>query len=247
MCSGVCSSEPHSQWAESARPSLCRCFLSPQWPVHRRKMVVWVLLSRVLNPGLVCAISWHSCPRLVYISNKNTPSMHHPGRWNVTTSMVGLKNGHIRKKSHPRDIAGNAEEEQMCVLFFKLTWSSFGLYLLLFHPSYARSSIQWVRWSSQSAAVSQPVPKASCGHPPDWVMSGVSKCRRWGRTAGCVGGLRTTWTFIWMFWSLWIEGNSSKNKQRVFLKVARSVWTFWFLTLYNIMCILRVLGVTEWS
>ena len=29
--------------------------------------------------------------------NKNTPSIHHPQRWNVTTSMVGLKNGHIRK------------------------------------------------------------------------------------------------------------------------------------------------------
>ena len=48
MSSGVCSSEPHSQWAESARPSFFRCFLSPQWPVRRRKMVVWVLLSRVL-------------------------------------------------------------------------------------------------------------------------------------------------------------------------------------------------------
>ena len=34
MCSGVCSSEPHSQWAESARPNLSRCFLSPQWPVQ---------------------------------------------------------------------------------------------------------------------------------------------------------------------------------------------------------------------
>ena len=48
MCSGVCFSGPHSQWAESARPSLFRCFLNPQWPAHRRKMVVWVLLSRVL-------------------------------------------------------------------------------------------------------------------------------------------------------------------------------------------------------
>ena len=48
MCSGVCSSEPHSQWAESARPNLFRCCLSPHWPVCRRKMVVWVLLSRVL-------------------------------------------------------------------------------------------------------------------------------------------------------------------------------------------------------
>ena len=48
MCSGVCSSEPHSQWAESARPSLFRCFPSPQWPECRWKMVVWALLSRVL-------------------------------------------------------------------------------------------------------------------------------------------------------------------------------------------------------
>ena len=48
MCSGICSSKPHSQWAESARPNLFRCFLCPQWPVRRWKMVVWVLLSRVL-------------------------------------------------------------------------------------------------------------------------------------------------------------------------------------------------------
>ena len=47
--------------------------------------------------------SWHSCPRWVNASNKNMTSMHHPQRPNVTTSMVGLKNGHIRKnltKSH---------------------------------------------------------------------------------------------------------------------------------------------------
>ena len=43
-----------------------------------------------------------------------------PGAWNVTASTVGLKrNGHIRKKiSHkmvnPRDLAGNAEEEDEC-------------------------------------------------------------------------------------------------------------------------------------
>ena len=29
-------------------------------------------------------------------ATKSTPSMHHPRRWNVTTSIVGLKNGHIR-------------------------------------------------------------------------------------------------------------------------------------------------------
>ena len=41
--------------------------------------------------------SWHLCPRRVNAGNKNTPSMHHPRRRNVTTSMVGLKNGHVRK------------------------------------------------------------------------------------------------------------------------------------------------------
>ena len=41
--------------------------------------------------------SWRSCPRRVNASNKNTPSTHHPRRRNVTTLMVGLKNGHIRK------------------------------------------------------------------------------------------------------------------------------------------------------
>ena len=41
--------------------------------------------------------SWHSCPRQLNAGNKNTPTMHHPRRRNVTTSMVGLKNGHICK------------------------------------------------------------------------------------------------------------------------------------------------------
>ena len=40
---------------------------------------------------------WHWCPRRVNTGNKNTPSMHHPRRRNVTTSMVGLESGHIRK------------------------------------------------------------------------------------------------------------------------------------------------------
>ena len=35
--------------------------------------------------------SWRSCPRQVNAGNKNTSSMHHPQRRNVTTSMVGLK------------------------------------------------------------------------------------------------------------------------------------------------------------
>ena len=41
--------------------------------------------------------SWRSCPRRVNAGNKNTRSTHHPRRRNVTTLMVGLKNGHIRK------------------------------------------------------------------------------------------------------------------------------------------------------
>ena len=55
-------------------------------------------------------------------------------------------------------------------------------------PSHARFSVRWVRRSPQSAAVSQPVPKASCGLPPDWAMSDVSSHRRWGRIAGCGWG-----------------------------------------------------------
>ena len=41
--------------------------------------------------------SWHSCPRWVNAGNKNTPRMHLPQRQNVTTSMVGLRIGHLRK------------------------------------------------------------------------------------------------------------------------------------------------------
>ena len=41
--------------------------------------------------------SWRSCPRRMNAGNKNTPSTHHAQRRNVTTLMVGLKNGHIRK------------------------------------------------------------------------------------------------------------------------------------------------------
>ena len=55
-------------------------------------------------------------------------------------------------------------------------------------PSHSRFSVRLVRRSLQSAAVSQPVPKTSCGHPPDWAMSGISSHRRWGRIAGCGWG-----------------------------------------------------------
>ena len=35
--------------------------------------------------------SWHSSPGWVNAGNKNTPSMHYPQRWKVTTSVAGLK------------------------------------------------------------------------------------------------------------------------------------------------------------
>ena len=38
-----------------------------------------------------------TCPTWMNASDNNTPSMHYARRWNVTTSMVGLRNGHIRK------------------------------------------------------------------------------------------------------------------------------------------------------
>ena len=58
--------------------------------------------------------------------NKNTPSTHHPRRRNVATLMVGLKNGHIRKTSHPkvvnpRDIAAPL----LCPI--SLSWGPTGL------------------------------------------------------------------------------------------------------------------------
>ena len=61
--------------------------------------------------------SWRSCPRRVNASNKNTPSTHHPRRRNVTTLMVGLKNGHIRKNLtqkvvNPRDIARERKKKK---------------------------------------------------------------------------------------------------------------------------------------
>ena len=61
--------------------------------------------------------SWRSCPRRVNAGNKITPSTHHPRRRNVTTLMVGLKNGHIRKNLtqkvvNPRDIAGERKKKK---------------------------------------------------------------------------------------------------------------------------------------
>ena len=45
---------------------------------------------------------WFSCSRWVNAGNKNTPSMHHPWRWNVTMSMVGYAKI-LPKMVNPRD------------------------------------------------------------------------------------------------------------------------------------------------
>ena len=74
------------------------------------------LLDESINRGLVCAYmhsikrTWHSCPKWVNAGNENTPSIHHPRRRNMTTSMVGLKTVTYAEVSpkmvNPREIAG---------------------------------------------------------------------------------------------------------------------------------------------
>ena len=77
--------------------------------------------------------SWRSHPRRVHASNTHTPSMHHPLRWDMTTSVVELKtvtytkispqNGAPhryswgtqkmkKKKKKKKTLYGNAEEEE---------------------------------------------------------------------------------------------------------------------------------------
>ena len=87
--------------------------------------------------------SWHSCPRRMNAGNKNTPSMHHPQRRNVTTSMVGIKKkwSHTQK-SHtkwwtPEIQLGKAEETIPITHAYKTcshlhdivsNWQQFGLH-----------------------------------------------------------------------------------------------------------------------
>ena len=59
---------------------------------------------------------WHSCLKWVNAGNKNTPSMHHPRRRNVATSVVGLKDDHIHENltqnGEPQRYSwGNTEQE----------------------------------------------------------------------------------------------------------------------------------------
>ena len=55
--------------------------------------------------------SRHSCPSRVNSGDKNTPSMQHPGRRNVATSMVGLNKK--KKPSHMRrNLTPNGEAQR---------------------------------------------------------------------------------------------------------------------------------------
>ena len=61
--------------------------------------------------------SWHSCPRPMNASNKNTTSMHHPQRWNMTTLL--LDNSFVTsakilaKMVNSTDLPGSIEEEEV--------------------------------------------------------------------------------------------------------------------------------------
>ena len=74
-----------------------------QTPFPQKNSFKWEYKPR---SSLHTCISSHglkrSCPRRVNDGNKNTPNTHHPRRGNVTTLMVGLKNGHIRKNLTPK-------------------------------------------------------------------------------------------------------------------------------------------------
>ena len=70
-------------------------------------------------------LPWRSCPRRVNASNKNTPSMHHSRRGNVTTSMVGLKFGHIckslTKNGEPQIYSWGTQKKKRNTSFSKST------------------------------------------------------------------------------------------------------------------------------
>ena len=77
--------------------------------------------------------SWCPYLRWVNVSNKNTPSMHHPQRRNVTTSVVGLKNDHMHKNltqnCEPQRSSWGAQKKalpfkQTASLLRPLAWSN---------------------------------------------------------------------------------------------------------------------------
>ena len=65
--------------------------------------------------------SWQSCPRQSIPATKNTPSVHHTRRWNMTTSVVRLRN-----KSHMQNFLQKS--------FFLLNFFLFLVVVLLLSP-----------------------------------------------------------------------------------------------------------------
>ena len=100
-------------------------------------------------------------------------------------------------------------------------------------PGHARSSVRWVRRSPRSAAVSQPVPKASCGPPPDWAMSGVSSHRTWGQDCrmwlGDWGPVPHGHSSEWGFFSLWRWERSWKCPVLSLKTVTWGVLSSWWI------------------
>ena len=100
--------------------------------------------------------SWCLCPRWVNAGNKNTPSMHHPWRRNVTTLMVGLKKRSHTQKSHPkavnpRDIAGECKKKKERMI----------THFCVNKPSTALTwCVQQCRWLQQW----HPCPATPCTH-----------------------------------------------------------------------------------
>ena len=72
-------------------PETCKVYLKDRYPLRQLHMLFEVKSVHTCIPSHRLKRSSHSCPRRVNVGNKNTPSMHHPRRQNVTNSMVGLK------------------------------------------------------------------------------------------------------------------------------------------------------------
>ena len=62
--------------------------------------------------------SWCSCSGWVNAGSKNTPSMHHPRRWNVTTPMVGIESSHrcksLTQNGEPQISSWGTQKKKTC-------------------------------------------------------------------------------------------------------------------------------------
>ena len=75
----------------------------PKKNLFRVRVYTEIYSAHICIPWHRLKRSWRSCPRRVNAGNKNTPSMHHPRRRNVATSIAGLINLSHTQKSHPKN------------------------------------------------------------------------------------------------------------------------------------------------